>query len=108
MHLERILKTTRESVSDRKGQVRVSDLERRASEHVPRGFARALRAQPQRGPAIIAELKKASPSKGLIRENFDAAALAQTLERAGATALSVLTDEPFFRAAWPTLRQRLR
>jgi len=97
LHLERILQTTRATVAARKSLVLRSDLERKAAEHTPRGFARALRDQSQRGPAIIAELKKASPSKGLIREDFDATVLAQSLEAGGAAALSVLTDEPYFQ-----------
>jgi len=103
LHLERILRTTRATVADRKSQVRRDDLEQRAVEHTPRGFARALRAQSQRGPAIIAELKKASPSKGLIREDFDVATLAPLLEKGGATALSVLTDEPYFQGSLTNL-----
>ena len=103
MHLERILRTTRATVADRKPRVLLSHLEGRAAEHTPRGFARALRAQSQRGPAIIAELKKASPSKGLIRENFDVATLAPLLEKGGATALSVLTDEPYFQGSLTNL-----
>lgn len=99
MHLERILGTTRATVADRKARVRRSDLEQRAAEHTPRGFARALRAQSQRSPAIIAELKKASPSKGLIRQDFDAGVLARSLEAGGAAALSVLTDEPYFQGS---------
>ena len=96
MHLERILRTTRATVADRKRRVPLHDLERRAAEHEPRGFARALRSQAAQGPAIIAELKKASPSKGLIREDFDSASLARSFEAGGAAALSVLTDEPYF------------
>ncbi len=99
MHLERILRTTRATVADRKSRVPLHDLERRAAEHAPRGFARALRLQAARGPAIIAELKKASPSKGLIQEDFDAAILARSFEVGGAAALSVLTDEPYFQGS---------
>lgn len=99
MHLERILKTTRATVAERKRQVPLADLERRVALHVPRGFARALRARSAQAPAIIAELKKASPSKGLIRANFDVAALAASLQSGGATALSVLTDEPYFQGS---------
>jgi indole-3-glycerol phosphate synthase len=99
LHLERILRTTRATVADRKTRVPHRDLEQSAAEHTPRGFARALRAQSQRGPAIIAELKKASPSKGLIRETFDPAVLAQSLEAGGAATLSVLTDEPYFQGS---------
>jgi indole-3-glycerol phosphate synthase len=99
LHLERILQTTRATVGGRKSRVRHRDLEQRAAQHTPRGFARTLQTQSQRGPAIIAELKKASPSKGLIRENFEAAVLAQSLESGGAAALSVLTDEPYFQGS---------
>jgi indole-3-glycerol phosphate synthase len=98
VHLQRILETTRTTVARRKREVRVDELLERAATHVPRGFARALRAR-QDIPAIIAELKKASPSKGLIREDFDVAALARGFEAAGATALSVLTDEPYFQGS---------
>ena len=103
MHLERILRTTRAAVADRKIRVPHHDLEEKAAQHTPRGFARALRAQAQSGPAVIAELKKASPSKGLIRENFDVAILAPLLEKCGATALSVLTDEPYFQGSLANL-----
>jgi indole-3-glycerol phosphate synthase len=99
VHLERILRTTRATIADRKSRVPVHDLERSAAEHTPRGFARALRFQAAQGPAIIAELKKASPSKGLIREDFDAATLARSFEVGGAAALSVLTDEPYFQGS---------
>jgi len=74
--------------------------------HTPRGFAAALRRQRETGtrPAVIAELKKASPSKGLIRENFQPAELARTLEASGASALSVLTDEKFFQGGLENLQ----
>jgi indole-3-glycerol phosphate synthase len=98
-HLERILGTTRATVAARKQQVRVEELERLASEHQPRGFAQALRLESEDRPAIIAELKKASPSKGLIRPDFDVAALALALRKGGAAALSVLTDEPYFQGS---------
>jgi indole-3-glycerol phosphate synthase len=80
-------------------------MERRAGEHIPRGFRRGLEATGRSGTAIIAELKKASPSRGLIRIDFDPAALARELEGAGAAALSVLTDEEFFLGSLDNLRQ---
>jgi indole-3-glycerol phosphate synthase len=86
-------------VARRRERVSAAELEKRAAEHTPRGFARALREASAQGPAIIAELKKASPSRGLIRPDFDPQSLAADLEHAGATALSVLTDEPFFQGS---------
>lgn len=80
-------------------------LERKAAEHRPRGFREHLRRAAQHGPAIIAELKKASPSKGLIRADFRPAELARELEQAGGSALSVLTDEEFFQGALEYLKQ---
>ena len=74
------------------------------NEHVPRGFRRALEQKSKSGVAVIAELKKASPSKGLIRAEFCAADLARELETAGAAALSVLTDEEFFQGSLENLR----
>ncbi len=103
MHLERILGKTRETVAERRKNIPLRDLEQRAAHHTPRGFARALRKRAKEAPAIIAELKKASPSKGLIRPVFDVRSLAAELAGAGASALSVLTDEPFFQGSLENL-----
>ncbi len=82
-------------------------LERAAAAYTPRGFRRQLRRVAQDGiaVAVIAELKKASPSKGLIRADFRPSEIALALERAGAAALSVLTDEVFFQGSLQYLRQ---
>jgi indole-3-glycerol phosphate synthase len=103
-HLEEILARTRSDMARRKEQTPRSVLERQASQHTPRGFAAALRAAASDGPAVIAELKKASPSKGLIRADFSAATLAPAMQTAGAAALSVLTDEPFFQGSLANLQ----
>ena len=105
LHLDRILGQTRADLTRRRARTPLSDLDRQAAAHTPRGFAAALRSAAAGGPAIIAELKKASPSKGLIREDFEPAALARDLESAGAAALSVLTDEPFFQGSLTNLEQ---
>ena len=97
--LERIIAATRARVAESRRTGDLRELEQRAERHVPRGFRRALQAKSREGVAVIAELKKASPSKGLIREDFRPAELARELEVAGATALSVLTDEEFFQGS---------
>ncbi|HEY4010909.1 MAG TPA: indole-3-glycerol phosphate synthase TrpC [Acidobacteriaceae bacterium] len=104
MYLPEILAHTRAVVAERKQTADVAALERAAHAHTPRGFAQALRAKAQHGPAIIAELKKASPSKGLIRAEFDPAALALEMQDAGAATLSVLTEEKFFQGSLNNLR----
>jgi indole-3-glycerol phosphate synthase len=98
-HLETILTATRATVAAAKKHVTVAELERRAAQHRPRGWAAALRRQAAAGPAVIAEIKKASPSKGLIRKDFDVRSLARGYSGGGAAALSVLTDEPFFQGS---------
>jgi indole-3-glycerol phosphate synthase len=97
--LTTILASTRATLAAAKADVPVADLERRAAEHRPRGWAAALRQRAATGPAVIAEIKKASPSKGLIRSAFDPSWLARRYRAGGAAALSVLTDEPFFQGS---------
>jgi indole-3-glycerol phosphate synthase len=98
--LEQILAHTQLEVTERRAVADTALLERKAAAHTPRGFEAALR---RAGPAIIAELKKASPSRGLIRPDFQPAALARSLQAAGAAALSVLTDEKFFQGSLANL-----
>jgi indole-3-glycerol phosphate synthase len=98
-HLDTILASTRATVAASKERIAVDELERQAALHQPRGWARTLRKHAKKAPAIIAELKKASPSKGLIRDDFDVSWLAQRYAAGGAAALSVLTDEPYFQGS---------
>ena len=86
-------------VEARKSQASLQTLERRASAHTPRGFAAALRLAATKGPAMIAECKKASPSIGIIREDYRPAVIARGFEGVGAAAISVLTDEEFFKGS---------
>jgi indole-3-glycerol phosphate synthase len=102
--LDQIVCSTRRKVGDAKSAADLRELERRAEQHVPRGFRRALEERSQAGLAVIAELKKASPSKGLIRADFRVEDLAKELEASGASALSVLTDEEFFNGSLGNLR----
>lgn len=102
--LQQIVANTRREVEQRQRMADVRALQSAAAAHNPRGFRAALAASAASGPAVIAELKKASPSKGLIRPDFDAAALARELASAGATTLSVLTDEAYFQGSLANLR----
>lgn len=95
--LDTILTTTRATVAQARSRVPMAELERLAGLHQPRGWAAALRRQAATGPAVIAEIKKASPSKGLIRADFNVEWIARRYRDGGAAALSVLTDEPYFQ-----------
>ena len=98
-HLNTILAATRATVAAAKACVSAAELERKVAAHRPRGWGSALRRQAAAGTAVIAEIKKASPSKGLIRGDFDVEWLASRYQSGGAAALSVLTDEPFFQGS---------
>jgi indole-3-glycerol phosphate synthase len=97
--LDQIIAATRLRVAAAKSLVDIADPTAAAQRHWPRGFRDHLQKVSTTGPAIIAELKKASPSKGLIRSDFDVPKLASALAHAGAAALSVLTDEQFFQGS---------
>ena len=101
--LDAIVATTRSRVAASKASADVRALHAAAVAYQPRGFREALRLRAASGTAVIAELKKASPSKGLIRPDFPVQDLAQELEAAGATALSVLTDEHYFQGSLQNL-----
>lgn len=96
--LSRILDCKRHEVALARQALPLAELRQRSTALPPtRGFHQALQAQPDGQPRIIAEIKKASPSAGLIRADFDPVAIAQIYERHGAAAISVLTDTPFFQ-----------
>ncbi|MEC7399809.1 MAG: indole-3-glycerol phosphate synthase TrpC, partial [Pseudomonadota bacterium] len=96
--LDEICVTKREEVADRRTRSTIGDLDAAAMmQSEPRGFEAALRKASRDGFGLIAEIKKASPSKGLIRADFDPADHASAYEEGGATCLSVLTDAAYFQ-----------
>jgi indole-3-glycerol phosphate synthase len=104
--LEKILAQKREEVAAlRKRYSPQSLADLAAAQTAPRGFAAALRARAASGAAVVAEIKKASPSRGVLRPNFDPPALAADYAAGGAACLSVLTDERFFLGHAEHLKQ---
>ncbi|MDH3714549.1 MAG: indole-3-glycerol phosphate synthase TrpC [Gammaproteobacteria bacterium] len=105
--LKRILRRKSEEISARATAESLRDLSARAaSVPAPRGFAQALRHKlAEAQPAVIAEIKRASPSKGVLREDYDPAAIAASYAAADAACLSVLTDRDFFQGADAHLEQ---
>ena len=104
--LDRIMEAKRAEVAHARKAVPLSELEERAAScDAPRDFVGALRARvTARRPAVIAEIKRSSPSKGLLREHFLPDEIARSYEQGGAACLSVLTDRQFFQGAPEYLR----
>src|SRR5439155_8688303 len=94
--LEKIVASKQREIAERRARTPEAELQRRLADAPPvRDFHAALESQP--GVAVIAEVKKASPSAGVLRHDFDPVAIARTYAAAGAAAISVLTDAPFFQ-----------
>jgi indole-3-glycerol phosphate synthase len=104
--LDNIIADKREEVKQRQSQTSLDQLQGRAAE-MPRcrNFYKAVTKRHPRGINVIAEIKKASPSAGVIREDFDPVTIATTYERCGADAISVLTDEKYFQGRLEYLEQ---
>jgi indole-3-glycerol phosphate synthase len=95
--LERILEVKRAEVAAAKSRLSFKEIEEKAQKAAPiRDFVGALR---ERSPAVIAEIKRASPSRGVLRADFDPAAIAKSYEKGGAACMSVLTDKEFFQGS---------
>ena len=105
--LQKILSRKQEEISERSAQVSLAGMQQRARAMQPcRGFVAAIRTHINQGrAAVISEIKKASPSKGVIREDFRPAEIAASYERGGATCLSVLTDADFFQGSEAYLQE---
>lgn len=110
--LLKILQRKREEIAERSANVSIAELQQQIEQQqsdaafAPRGFVQAMRNSIAAGrAAVIAEAKKASPSKGVIREQFDPAAIAVSYQQGGASCLSVLTDVDFFQGADAYLQQ---
>ncbi|MGA7296105.1 MAG: indole-3-glycerol phosphate synthase TrpC [Rhodanobacteraceae bacterium] len=105
--LQRILQRKQDEITERRGRRPLRELQAQCQDMPPtRGFAAAMEASIESGqPAVIAEIKKASPSKGLIREDFDPAHIARSYAAGGASCLSVLTDAHFFQGSETFLTQ---
>ena len=105
--LKKILDRKAQEISERQAKMSLADLDAVIAEvDACRGFCNALKARiDQKRPAVIAEIKKASPSKGLIREDFDPSAIAASYADNGAACLSVLTDKDFFQGDEDYLKQ---
>lgn len=105
--LKKIIDRKWQEIRERSERLDLDALRAQAAEaEAPRGFVKAIQNHIGQGrAAVIAEIKKASPSKGVIREDFDPEAIARSYERGGATCLSVLTDEDFFQGSSDYLKQ---
>lgn len=100
MFLDQIVATKKQEVAAFKESMTIAEMEKRIAQLAPcRGFERALSVNRKRSMGLIAEVKKASPSKGLIREHFEPVQLAKSYEQAGADCLSVLTDMQYFQGS---------
>jgi indole-3-glycerol phosphate synthase len=103
--LDQLVAAARQRVASSMPLANRAELAKRAAAHTPRGFAAALRRVAATRPAVIAELKRASPSRGALRGSFHVAGLASQLAVAGAAALSVLTEEEHFQGSIAYLRE---